>query len=240
LSRLLESKVAVVTGSTRGIGRAMAERFAGEGARVVVNGRRVADTAAAAAAIPGSLAVAGDMSDQADIDGLVETVTSELGRIDILVNNAAISRRSAVTRVTDEEWEEVIRVNLTGPMFVTRAVVPVMKRQGGGVILNVISGAGTQGTAGFSSYAASKGGLVGLTMTWARELPRFGIRCNALSPSALTDMMRQLPPELLGPMEKTLPAPEEMTGVALFLVSDLSKLVNGQIVSALPDGTGEG
>jgi 3-oxoacyl-[acyl-carrier protein] reductase len=229
---LLQGKVAVVTGSTRGIGRAMAEAFAAEGARVVVNGRWVDDTAAAAAAIPGSLAVAGDMSDQSAIDNLVEQVRSQVGPIDILVNNAAISRRSAVTRVTDDEWYEVIRVNLTGPMFLTRAVVPVMKANGGGVILNVISGAGTDGSIGFSSYAASKGGLVGLTMTWAKELAGFGIRVNALSPSALTDMMRQLPPELLGPMEDRLATPEEVARVALFLVSDLGQAVRGQIISA--------
>ena len=229
---LLTGRVAVITGSTRGIGRAMAERFAQEGARVVVNGRQAADARAAAADIPGSIGVGGDMSELADIEALVKRVVDELGRIDILVNNAAISRRSAVTRVSDEEWAEVIRVNLTGPMFVTRAVVPVMKRQGAGVILNVISGAGTHGTAGFSSYAASKGGLVGLTLTWAKELKRFAIRVNALSPSALTDMMRQLPAEMLGPMEERLADPADVADVALFLVSDLGKTVRGQIVSA--------
>jgi 3-oxoacyl-[acyl-carrier protein] reductase len=230
---LLAGKVAVISGSTRGIGRAMAECFAAEGARVVVNGRRDDDALAAAAEIPGSIGVGGDMADQAAIDRLVERTVAELGRIDILVNNAAISRRTAITRVTDEEWDEVIRVNLTGPMKVSRAVIPVMKTGGsGGVILNVISGAGTHGTIGFSSYAASKGGLVGLTMTWAQELKRFGIRVNALSPSAMTDMMRELPPELLAPMEDRLASPEDVAGVALFLVSDLAKLVNGQIVGA--------
>jgi 3-oxoacyl-[acyl-carrier protein] reductase len=229
---LLEGKVAIVSGSTRGIGRAMAERFAAEGARVVVNGRRQEDADAAAAEIPRSVAVGGDLSTQPAIDSLVATVSDELGRIDVLVNNAAISRRSAVTRVSDEEWDEVIRVNLTGPMFLTRAVVPVMKRQGSGAIVNVISGAGTHGTIGFSSYAASKGGLVGLTMTWAKELAGFGIRVNALSPSALTDMMRQLPPEILGPIEARLASPAEVADTALFLASDLSRSVNGQIVSA--------
>jgi 3-oxoacyl-[acyl-carrier protein] reductase len=229
---VLQDRVAVITGSTRGIGRAMAERFARAGARVVVNGRRQTDARAAAAAIPDSIGIGGDMSAQPDIDVLVGRVVDKFGRIDILVNNAAISRRSALTRVTDEEWAEVIRVNLTGPMFVTRAVVPVMKRQGRGVILNVISGAGTQGIPGFSSYAASKGGLVGLTMTWAKELERFGIRVNALSPSALTDMMRQLPVELLGPMEGDLADPADVAEVALFLVSDLGRSVRGQIVSA--------
>jgi 3-oxoacyl-[acyl-carrier protein] reductase len=234
---LLEGKVAVITGSTRGIGRAMAETFAHHGARVVVNGRRTEDAEAAAAAIAGSICVGGDMADQTAIDALVQRATDELGGIDILVNNAAISRRSAVTRVTDEEWNEVIRVNLTGPMFLTRAVVPVMKQRGSGVILNVISGAGTEGTIGFSSYAASKGGLAGLTMTWAKELSRFNIRVNALSPSALTDMMRQLPPDLLGPMEEHLADPADVADTALFLVSSLGKSVHGQIVSA---GSGAG
>jgi 3-oxoacyl-[acyl-carrier protein] reductase len=235
---LLQDKVAVITGSTRGIGRAMAETFGREGARVVVNGRRREDAEAVAATVAGAVGIGGDMSEQADIDGLVERVNAEWGRIDILVNNAAISRRSAVTRVTREEWDEVMRVNLTGPMFLTRAVVPIMKRQASGVILNVISGAGTHGTVGFSSYGASKGGLVGLTMTWAKELPRFGIRVNALSPSALTDMMRQLPPELLGPMESRLSDPADVADVAVWLVSDLAKLVNGQIVSAGAGGEG--
>lgn len=229
---LLNEKVAVISGSTRGIGRAMAERFAREGAKVVVNGRRDEDAQATAADIPGSLAIGGDMSDQGAIDHLVEGVSAAWGRVDILVNNAAISRRSALTRVTNEEWDEVILVNLTGPMYLTRAIVPFMKRQGSGVILNVISGAGTHGTIGFSSYAASKGGLVGLTMTWALELARFGIRVNALSPSALTDMMRELPLDLLAPIEKSLPSPNDVADVALFLVSDLSKLVNGQIIGA--------
>jgi 3-oxoacyl-[acyl-carrier protein] reductase len=229
---LLQGKVAVVSGSTRGIGKAMAETFARQGASVVVNGRRSEDAEHVAASIPGSLGIGGDLSDRAAIDRLIAHVTSEWGRVDILVNNAAISRRSALTRVTDEEWEEVLRVNLTGPMFLTRAAVPLMKRQGGGVILNVISGAGTHGTTGFSSYAASKGGLVGLTMTWAKELARFGIRVNALSPSALTDMMRELPPELLAPVEASLAAPGDVADAALFLVSDLARAVNGQIVAA--------
>ena len=215
----------------------MAEAFAREGARVIINGRRHIDATTVSDSIPGSIAVGGDMSDQEAIDGIVRRATEELGSIDILVNNAAISRRSAVTRVTDDEWNEVVRVNLTGPMFLTRAVVPVMKAQGSGAILNVISGAGTHGTIGFSSYAASKGGLVGLTMTWAKELIGFGIRVNALSPSALTDMMRQLPPELLDPLESHLAAPQDVASVALFLVSDLAKSVNGQVVSA---GTGPG
>jgi 3-oxoacyl-[acyl-carrier protein] reductase len=231
---LLDGRVVVISGSTRGIGRAMAETFGREGARVVVNGRRAGDAEAVAAGIPGSMAVEGDLSDQAVIDQMVERVTTEWGRIDALVNNAAVSRRSALTRVSDEEWEEVIRINLTGPLRLTRAVVPHMKRQGSGVILNLISHAGTDGAVGFSSYSASKGGLAALTLTWARELSGFGIRSNALSPSALTDMMRLLPEEVLAPMAPSLATPEEVADVALFLVSDLSALVNGQLLTARP------
>jgi 3-oxoacyl-[acyl-carrier protein] reductase len=229
---LLDGRVALITGSTRGIGRAMADAFAAEGARVVVNGRRQADADDVAATVPGAIAIGGDVAVQADVDALADKVRTKWGRIDILVNNAGISRRSAITRLTDEEWDEVLRVNLTGPMRVGRAVIPVMKTQGGGVILNVISGAGTHGNVGFSSYAASKGGLVGLTMTWAQELAGFGIRVNALSPSALTDMMRQLPADVFASMEHRLPPPADIAGTALFLVSDLAKAVTGQIVSA--------
>jgi 3-oxoacyl-[acyl-carrier protein] reductase len=229
---LLDGRVAVISGSTRGIGRAMAGVFAREGARVVVNGRREEDARAAAAALPGALGIGGDMADPAAIRALVDRVLGEWGRIDILVNNAAISRRSALTRVSDEEWDEVIRVNLSGPLRLTRAVVPAMKQQGKGVILNVVSGAGIHGTVGFSSYAASKGGLVALTMTWAQEPATFGIRVNALSPAALTDMMRQLPPEILGPMEARLPSPDDVAEVAAVVVSDRCALVHGQVISA--------
>jgi 3-oxoacyl-[acyl-carrier protein] reductase len=229
---LLTGRVAVVTGSTRGIGRAMAELFAAEGASVVVNGRQEESTREAAAAVPGALAAPGDAADGPAVSALVSRVMDELGRIDILVNNAAISRRSALTRVTDAEWDEVIRVNLTGPMLVTRAVVPVMKAQRSGVVLNLVSGAGTEGTVGFTSYAASKGGLVALTRTWAKELAGFGIRVNALSPSALTDMMRELPAEILDSVRDGLAEPGVVARVALFLVSDLAAGVTGQIVSA--------
>jgi 3-oxoacyl-[acyl-carrier protein] reductase len=229
---LLDGKVALITGSTRGIGRAMAERFAGEGARVVVNGRRQEDADALAAELPGAIAIGADMSDLPSVRAAVQRIADEWGRIDVLVNNAAISTISAITRLTDEEWERVLHVNLTGPMYVTRAVVPVMKTQGSGVIINVISGAGVSGTIGYSAYSASKGGLVGLTMTLALELARFGIRVNALSPSALTDMLRQNPPDILATMIDRLPSLEAVSDAALFLASDLASTVTGQILSA--------
>jgi 3-oxoacyl-[acyl-carrier protein] reductase len=229
---LLEGRVALVTGSTRGIGQAIAGRFAREGARLIVNGRNATSTQRAADALPGAMALAADMSDSAAATAAVARAQREMGRLDILVNNAGISSRSAITRLTDEDWDRIIQVNLSGPMYVTRAVVPVMKTQEKGVIINVVSGAGIHGTVGYSAYSASKGGLVGLTMTLARELAGFGIRVNALSPSALTDMMRQNPPEVLATMVDTLPSPEAVSGTALFLASDLSSTITGQVLSA--------
>ena len=153
----------------------------------------------------------------------------EVGTIDVLVNNAGISTRNAITRLTDAEWERNLAVNLTGPMYAIRELVPGMKQAGWGRILNVTSGAGTHGVAGFSAYGAAKGGVVGLTLTLAQELARFGIRVNALSPGALTDMLRQLPPELLDPMvERGLPTVEDCAEAALRLVVDDAP--NGQVV----------
>lgn len=229
---LLDGRIALITGSTRGIGEALARRYGAEGARVVVNGRRSEDAVRVAATIPGAVGIGGDMSRLDDVDELVERVGAEVGPIEILVNNAAISRRSAVTRVTNDEWDEVLRVNLTGPFYVSRAVIPVMKQLGRGIIINVTSGAGTDGTVGFTSYSASKAGLVGLTLTWAKELAPFGIRVNALSPAALTDMMRQLPDEILEPMLESLADPTQVADVGVFLASDLSALVTGQVVDA--------
>lgn len=229
---LLDGRVALVTGSTRGIGLAIAERYGAEGARVVVNGRSAADAERVAATIPGAIGIGGDLSKLDDVNRLVEQVAAALGPIEILVNNAAISRRSAITRVTDEEWDEVLAVNLTGPFYVSRAVIPAMKTLGRGVIINMTSGAGTHGVVGFTSYSASKAGIVGLTYTWAKELAAFGIRVNAMSPAALTDMMRELPDELLDPMLATLPDPVQVADVALFLASDHSAVINGQVVDA--------
>ena len=145
----------------------------------------------------------------------------EVGTVDVLVNNAGFSTRTVITRLTDDEWDRSLAVNLTGPMYLIRELVPGMKQAGWGRIVNVTSGAGMHGMPGFSAYAAAKGGIVGLTFTLAMELARFGIKVNALSPAALTDMLRQLPPELLDPMvEAGLPTVEDCADVALTLVVD--------------------
>ncbi len=222
----LEGRVALVTGSTRGIGRAVAELFAAEGAAVVVNGRRQDDAERVAKEIEGrTLGIGADQSSLEEIGALCRHAEEAFGAIDVLVNNAAIAPRTAITRVTDEEWDETLLVNLTGPFRYIRELVPGMKQAGWGSILNVTSGAGTSGTPGFSSYSAAKGGLNGLSATLALELQRFGIRTNQLSAGAMTDMMRQLPPEIFDP-DTPLPSVEANARTALRLVADES--LNGQ------------
>jgi 3-oxoacyl-[acyl-carrier protein] reductase len=231
---LLEHEIAIITGSTRGIGRAMAERFASEGARVVVHGTRQSDAASVAEEIPGALGIGADVSNRAAFEALVVRVNEEWGAPTVLVNNAGVSSRAAITRVRDEDWDRVLKVNLSGPLYAARAVIPGMKANGRGVIVNVTSTAGTHGLVGFSAYGASKAGLVGLTLTWAKELAPFGIRVNALAPGAITDMMRELPPDVLQPIvDQGLPTAEAVANAGLFLASDLSSTVTGQVIHAI-------
>jgi 3-oxoacyl-[acyl-carrier protein] reductase len=224
---LLEGRVALVTGSTRGIGRAIAELFAAEGAAVIVNGRRQADAEQAAAEIEGTtLGIGSDQSVLAEVRALCRDAEAAFGTVDVLVNNAAIAPRTAITRVTDEEWNETLLVDLTAPFWYIRELVPGMKKAGRGAILNVTSGAGINGTIGFSSYSAAKGGMNGLSYTLAQELEKFGIRTNLLAAAAMTDMMRQLPPDVFDADAAQMPSVEANAQTALRLVADES--LNGQ------------
>ncbi|MCE2392368.1 MAG: 3-oxoacyl-ACP reductase FabG [Proteobacteria bacterium] len=234
----LAGRVALVTGSTRGIGRAIAERFAGEGARVVVNGRNRADVELAADQLPGeALGVAADVSDSAQAGALVERAAGRWGRLDVVVNNAGISRDRFVTRISDEDWQAVIGTNLSGAFYVLRACVPVMKDQGSGSIINVVSWAGIRGNVGQAGYAASKAGLYGLTLSLAKELAKFEIRVNALSPAAPTGMNAQMTESMAAKAlaRKPLGRPgrlEEIAEAALFLASERSSYTTGQILHA--------
>jgi NAD(P)-dependent dehydrogenase (short-subunit alcohol dehydrogenase family) len=229
---VLDGRVALVTGSTRGIGRGIAELFVAEGATLVVNGRRqdAAEQAAREIAeqVRGStvIGLGADQSSKVEIQSLCRRAAEALGTVDVLVNNAAIAPRTAITRVTDEEWDETLLVDLTAPFWYIRELVPGMKQLGRGSILNVTSGAGISGTIGFSSYSAAKGGMNGLSYTLAQELERFGIRTNLLAAGADTDMMRQLPKEIFDPETANMPSVEANARTALRLVADDS--LNGQ------------
>ncbi|MSX92959.1 MAG: SDR family oxidoreductase [Actinobacteria bacterium] len=231
----LEGRVAIVTGSTRGIGRGIAERFAAEGARVVVHGRDAAMCAAVAAELPGAIGVAGDIGAAGFADELIDNAVQQLGRLDIVVNNAGVAIDNFITGVTDERWAATLSTNLTGPFSVLRAAVRVMKGGDGGAVLNVISWAGERGNVGQAAYSASKAGLHALTLTGAKELGKFGIRVNSLSPAVPTDMGAQMDEKLQKISASRRPLKmqgliADVAEAALFLVSDRSRFITGDVL----------
>lgn len=239
----LTERTALVTGGSRGIGRACCELLARAGARVAVNYhleraraelfvRRIEESGGRAIAVEADVA----RGEQAEV--LVDEVVGRFGGIDILVNNAGIWKGSPVEETSDGEWEEMIGINLTGTFNVIRAAVPTMKRQGSGRIVNVSSTAGQRGEAGHSHYAATKGAVISLTKSLAVELAPHGISVNCVAPGwAETDMTREA---LGGPEGEAILAsiplgraarPEEIAGAVLFLTSDLATYVNGEILN---------
>jgi 3-oxoacyl-[acyl-carrier protein] reductase len=235
-ARVLANEVALVTGSTRGIGRAIAARFAAEGARVVVNGRRSEDAARVAEQIgAGAIGIAADVSDSAQAERLVAETVAKLGRIDVLVNNAGVALDNFLPTTSDERWRAVLDTNLSGPLYLMRAAVPVMREHGGGAILNIVSWSGLRGNVGQAAYSASKAGLYGLTLSMAKELGKFGIRVNALAPAVATEMAAEMPEELKEKARKRRAlkidgTPDDVAEAALFLVSDRARFTTGQVL----------
>jgi len=236
----LTDRVAVVTGAGRGIGRAVALSLAKAGARVVVNstGQTAAGVAAEINAAGGQgLAVVADISSPPEAARLVEAALAEYGRLDILVNNAGINRDRLVMRMSDEEWEDVLRVDLTGVFLCTRAVLKPMMKQRWGRIINMTSVVGLTGNAGQANYAAAKAGIIGFTRSVAREVASRGITVNAIAPGFIeTDMTRQIPE---GPREELLKriplgsagTPADVAAAAVFLASEGAKYITGQVLS---------
>lgn len=236
----LEGRVAIVTGGSRGIGRAVAASLAEDGASVVVSGRdpvRVEVEAKELEALGASvLAVQADVARREDADRLVDRARERFGRIDILVNNAGITRDALLVRMKDDDWDAVLDVNLRGAFLMTRAVAKVMMRQKGGRIINIASTAGAMGNAGQANYSAAKAGLIGLTKAAARELAHWGILVNAVAPGLIdTDMTAGLPAEareaLLAQVPlKRIGVAREVAEVVRFLAGDGAGYVTGQVI----------
>ena len=239
--KLLEGKVAIVTGATRGIGRAIALKFADQGANIAFTYLSSDAAAEALVAEIGAMGVkaVGYKSNAADFDDahkVVEQVVAEFGQVDILVNNAGQTKDGLMLRMSEEQWDSIINTNLKSAFNFIHAVTPVMARRRAGSIVNISSVVGTNGNAGQCNYAASKAGLIGLTMSMAKEMGGRGIRCNAIAPGfIITDMTDKLSDAVkeaivaaitLGRMGTV----EEIANVALFLASDMSSYVTGQTI----------
>jgi NAD(P)-dependent dehydrogenase (short-subunit alcohol dehydrogenase family) len=231
----LRDKVALITGASRGIGRAVAAAYAVAGAEVFVCARDRAKLEEAVAAIRAGGGViagaAGDVGDPGDAKRIVGTALAQFGRIDVLVNNASLlGPRVTIAQYPFDSWQEVLRVNLSGPFLITQAILPTMAARRSGSIINVTSGVGRTGKARWGAYAISKAGLEGFTQVLADEVKESGVRVNAVNPAATRTAMRGEAYPAEDPL--TLPTPEEITPIFLYLASDASTAVTGQSLDA--------
>lgn len=229
----LKDKVAIITGAAKGIGFATAQRFAQEGAKVMIADIGLEALKAAALQIPGSEAYVMNVTDRGSIQAAVDQIMQRHGRIDILINNAGITQDARLVKMTEAQFDTVIDVNLKGVFNCTQIVVPHMLEVGSGAVVNASSVVGIYGNFGQTNYSATKFGVIGFTKTWARELGPKGIRVNAVCPGFIaTEMVKAMPENILKDIERRswlgrLGTPEEMANVYLFLASDEASYVNG-------------
>ncbi|TNF39694.1 MAG: 3-oxoacyl-[acyl-carrier-protein] reductase [Bacteroidetes bacterium] len=240
--KLLDGKTAIVTGASRGIGKAIALKFAQEGCNVAFTDLFADDNMKNTEAELQALGVkakgyASDASKFDETDKVVGTIVNDFGQVDILVNNAGITKDTLLMRMTEEQWDVVINVNLKSVFNFTKAVQKTMLKQRSGSIINLSSVVGVSGNAGQSNYSASKAGIIGFTKSIARELGSRGIRSNAIAPGfIITEMTAKIPEDARKAWEESIPlkrggTPEEVAGVAVFLASDLSSYVSGQVIT---------
>ena len=238
---LLDGKTALITGSARGIGKAIALKFAEEGADIaftdlVINEAALATVSELEAFGHKVKAYASNAADFDEAHEVVEAIRGDFGRIDILVNNAGITKDGLMLRMDENQWDAVINVNLKSAFNFIHAVTPIMARQRGGSIINMSSVVGVAGNAGQCNYSASKAGMIGLAKSIAKEMGPRGIRANAIAPGfIISDMTKAMPEDVRDAWIKTIPlrrggTPEEVAKVALFLASDLSSYVSGQVI----------
>ncbi|UCH13393.1 MAG: 3-oxoacyl-[acyl-carrier-protein] reductase [Bacteroidales bacterium] len=238
---LLKGKNAIVTGAARGIGRAIAIRFAQEGANVAFTDLAVDDNAKEVEKIINDSGVKGkayasDASSFTETAKVVDEIVKDFGTVDILVNNAGITMDTLLMRMTEEQWDKVININLKSVFNFTKAVQMTMLKQRSGSIINISSVVGVSGNAGQANYSASKAGIIGFTKSVARELGSRNVRCNAVAPGyIITEMTDKLPEEVKKQWEDQIPlkrggTPEDVADAVLFLASDLSSYVTGQVL----------
>ena len=239
--KLLEGKVAIITGASRGIGKGIAEVFADQGATIAFT---YASSDEKARAFEAELAAKGVKakgykSDAADFNAaqtLVDEVVAEFGTVDILVNNAGITRDTLLMRMSEEQWDDVLRVNLKSVFNLTKAVIKPMLKARSGSIINMTSIVGVTGNAGQANYAASKAGMIGFTKSVAQELGSRNIRCNSIAPGFIeTEMTEKLDPKVVEEWRNTSPlkrggTPIDIANTTLYLASDLSSYVTGQTI----------
>ena len=235
----LEGKVALVTGAGNGIGEATARRFAREGAIVVAND---VDVEQARSVVTGlqkegarALAIAGDVTKRADVEAMMHHVVGEFGRLDVLINNAGINRDAMSHKMTEEQWDQVLSVNLKGTFLCAQAALTRMRERGWGRVVNT-SSIGSLGNIGQANYAASKAGVIGLTRTLALEYAKYGITVNCVAPGpVMTRMLAGVPEAIREKIVARVPIgriarPDEIAGVHAFLASDDAAYITGQVV----------
>ena len=237
----LESQIAVVTGAGRGIGRAIALKFAAEGADVVCVSRTAENAGKAAAEVRAlgrrAWSHAVDVADSAAVKAATELILTECGKVDILVNNAGVTRDGLLMRMSDADWDAVLDTNLKGAFLVTKAFSRAMLKQRSGRIINISSVIGLIGNAGQCNYAASKAGLIGFTQSCARELASRGITANAIAPGFIeTDMTAELKEDMRAALLKQIPlgrlgSADDIAGAALFLAGLAAGYITGQVLT---------
>jgi 3-oxoacyl-[acyl-carrier protein] reductase len=225
---------AIVTGAARGIGLALSRTFAQAGADVIMVDAD-AEALAEAAREAGGHGIVADVTRSEDVDRVVAEAVERTGRVDVLVNNAGLLRDNVVWKISDEDWDLVVDVSLKGTFLFTRACVPHFRAQGRGRIVNVTSFTGLRGNTGQAAYAAAKSGVIGFTKTVAKELARFGVTVNAISPNARTRMIESIPDDKLAEISALIPLgrfaePEEIAAAVLFLASDEAAYVTGVVM----------
>jgi 3-oxoacyl-[acyl-carrier protein] reductase len=224
----------LVTGAARGIGLALSEAFRDGGAQVVMVDAD-GDALKHAAEQAGGIALTADVTDSSAVGHVVTQAIERTGRIDVLVNNAGLLRDNVLWKISDDDWDAVVDVSLKGTFLFTRACVPQFRAQGGGRVINITSFTGLRGNTGQAAYAAAKSGIIGFTKTAAKELARFGITVNAISPNARTRMIDSIPEDKLAEIEALIPLgrfadPAEIAGGVMFLASDQAAYITGVVL----------